>query len=492
MMCVGQLLFSGVGFAQTFNITDSISQVTWSIEITDSGFVFIGGSQEPLWWSGMDIWAMDDSLNVVGHTDLGEQGVGTFGGWSSSSTTTNDGNFFVTGTYEDTAGISDLYMVKYTASADTIWTKKFRTANILNIGYSSIETEDGGFMIVGSISDSLDAQIGLFKTDSVGNVEWYQDYGNINTPQIGISLLRLPDNGYVVGGQTWETNGIPGYDHFIFRVDSVGNTIWIQQYGDPDHGDGSSHVQIAADGNIVYGGIWAETSDLRGSFYFAKLDVNTGDTIFTKKYGDENLKSIAFSVKQTSDGNFVCSGISEDPANYQFMGLILKIDQDGELLWWRQYTHVVDNDCWFRDVVEMDNGGFLAAGNVFPSGAMNIEQAAWFVMTDEFGCIVPGCHTIGIDEIVVGLDDALKIWPNPNSGTFQLEITFPTELELGSALQLSITNVLGAIVHQQELPSIHAQTLSISQNLPVGIYHVHVSSDARYLSGAKMVVSASN
>ena len=487
-MCVGPLLFSGTAFAQTFNITDSVAQGTWSIEKTDSGFVFVGGSDSPQWWNGIDLWTMNDSLKVTAHTDLGVLGASSFGGWASSSTPTSDGNYFVTGSYQETSTISDLYLIKFNSSVDTIWTKKHRTADILHSGHSSIETSDKGFMIATVISDSLDAQIVLFKTDSLGNVQWYQDYGNVNTPQIGTSIIQLADKSYVVGGQTWETNGAPNYDQLIFRTDSAGNTMWWRQYGHPDYRDGAAFVQQALDGNIVYGSILANEGDLKGWLHFAKLDVNTGDTIYSKTYGSDDRLDVAYSVKPTGDGNFICSGARVDIDALQLMGILLKVDQDGELLWWRQYTHVIGNHCFFRDVVQMDNGGYLAAGNVEPSGAMNIEQAAWFVMTDEFGCIVPGCHTIGIDEIVVGLDDALNVWPNPNSGIFQLEITFPNELELGSELQLSITNVLGAIVHQQALPSVHAQTLSISQTLPAGIYHVHVSSGSRYLSGAKMVV----
>ncbi len=105
----------------------------------------------------------------------------TFSGIQSS-----DGNYLITGEKYDSAGNSRLFAAKLNETGDTIWTKTFTEENSeYTIGKSIIETNDGGYAIVGramhyDYGDKL--SMILIKLDKDGNLTFVDDYEGNNIP----------------------------------------------------------------------------------------------------------------------------------------------------------------------------------------------------------------------------------------------------------------------------------------------------------------------
>ncbi|MEZ5145905.1 MAG: hypothetical protein R2759_02160 [Bacteroidales bacterium] len=92
-----------------------------------------------------------------------------------------------------------------------------------------------GIPIRRRFSDAL-----LLKTDSLGNYQWHQLYGGY-WAEHGTNVIETPDGGYLLGGYFWK----PGYDHsqdaMLIKTDSLGNEEWTNYYGNPDVDDDIWH-----------------------------------------------------------------------------------------------------------------------------------------------------------------------------------------------------------------------------------------------------------
>ena len=81
---------------------------------------------------------------------------------------------------------------------------------------------------------------------------------------------------------------------------------------------------------------------------------------------------------------------------------MFRISQDGELKWFRQYTHdaVVDglhySTGWLNEALELPNGNIVATGvmedtTYLETGELVRDFDVWVLQVDSNGCLEPGC-----------------------------------------------------------------------------------------------------
>ena len=75
----------------------------------------------------------------------------------------------------------------------------------------------------------------ILKIDSVGNIEWEQSYGGSDF-DIASSVKQSNDKGYIIVGATDSNDGDIGgnygsRDGWVLKLDSLGNMEWEQNYG---------------------------------------------------------------------------------------------------------------------------------------------------------------------------------------------------------------------------------------------------------------------
>jgi hypothetical protein len=341
--------------------------------------------------------------------------------------------------------------------------------------YKSLIVSDGYLGCgVADNEDDLDSGI-LVKFDLEGNVLWRQDYLPQNN--LGVFLYsadQTPDGGFLLGGSRISGSN---NDHLVIKTDSLGNEEWRKHFGNQFQ-NGNAKVAITADGKYVFCGYQAVNSTENSQPQVTKLELD-GDTIWTKFYGNSGIDKSARSIKLLQDGGFVFAG--RDRYQGVFYGQIRKIDADGNEIWYRRYTHTDGVDCWFNDVTPTSDGGYILTGLLGGDQDLGIEQDMWAMKVDSYGCLVPGCELIQVDE---QHPTAMSIYPNPCDDFINVYV----EAMHVDNCDVSLYDIYGKLIRSSPVRQSGNTLLFDSISLPDGIYVLNLSVDGKVMSSEKVVV----
>ncbi len=112
-----------------------------------------------------------------------------------------------------------------------------------------------------------------------------------------------------------------GYDGFLMRTNSLGDTLWTRRSRMPGNDD--NRLILPVPGGAVVGG--TRWSGWNYDFSLTKLNLN-GDTIWDRHYGDGQYCYLKF-VALANDGGYLLCG-DTDPTN-QAKLLLIKVDSSG-------------------------------------------------------------------------------------------------------------------------------------------------------------------
>ncbi len=159
-------------------------------------------------------------------------------------------------------------------------------------GKSVLQTFDGGYVLVG-VTSSFGAgtvDVYLIKTDSLGVFQWQKTYGGNNVDQ-GYGIVQLNDSGFAICGFT-NSFGLGGYDAYLIRTNSSGDTVWTRTYEGMDW-DFIYSIQTTPDfGFILVGETYTNTAGMKDALII-KTD-SVGNLLWKKTFGgsdDDGAKS---------------------------------------------------------------------------------------------------------------------------------------------------------------------------------------------------------
>lgn len=193
------------------------------------------------------------------------------------------------------------------------------------------QTEDEGFIIVGTTN--------LHKLDSLGFEQWNRQYRSTGDPYSLYVPVILPiDDGFLISNSG-----------SITKLDHKGNTLW-QHITENSNTLLYQGVQKTVDNHIIALGI---AKDRTHTGTISKFS-NEGDLIW-EHYIDVGQNTLAEYITNTHDGNFViiCTSSQAD-------FLIVKINEQGEILWSKNYGNKrlnYDN----KIKITKDNGFIICA-----------------------------------------------------------------------------------------------------------------------------------
>jgi hypothetical protein len=313
----------------------------------------------------------------------------TYGGASSDEAQdvrqTSDGGFVIVGSTESFgANNGDVYLVKTDSLGDTLWTRRYG-GDSTDYGECVQQTPDGGYIVTG-VTCSYGAGWGdvyLIRTDSSGDTLWTRTYGGSYWDE-GHFVQNTFDGGYIIAGRTYSTYPTGACDAYFIKTNSTGNTLWTRTYGDTDGFDGAYCVQQTSDSGYIATGF--TDPGIRGQryhryyVYLIRLE-STGDTLWTRTYGGAAYDDWAEWVEETEDLGFIVIGqnASFDPGNFDVW--LIRTDEDGDSLWTKTFGG--SNDDFGYSGQQTTDGSYIVVGNTASFGVGGTD--VYLIKTDSSG-----------------------------------------------------------------------------------------------------------
>ncbi len=359
-----------------FGDSDYFGAQGYSVEQTSDGGFIVAGHKTSYDTNGeVYLLKTDGEGNSLWEKTFG----GAEGDYAYSVKQTMDGGFIIAGyTYSYGAGFYDVYVIKTDGEGNSLWEKTFGGAEE-DIGYSVLQTRDGGFVIAGLTysSGSGNGDVYLIKLDILegGDVNqgeevilaWEKTFGGAGF-DMAYSIQQTTDGGFIVTGET-DSFGTSYREVYLLRIEENGDFLWEKTFGGSTIGNTGRSVQQTSDGGFIIGGHTYSGIDYQ-YVYLIKTD-GDGNFLWEKTLGGSSVNG-GYSIEQTTDGGFIVTGFTYSWGNgYYGAGgydaYLLKTDDKGNLLWDKTLGYNLDD--YGYSVKQTSDGGFIVTGTTFLSGS---------------------------------------------------------------------------------------------------------------------------
>jgi len=381
------------------------------------------------------------------------------------------------------------YLYWWNSEGDTIRTRFLKSdSNVVSGNHGTrqlLALADGGFLHCGWCSNPINSGC-ITRLDSTGALLWERIY-----PQAEyiLNAREAPDGGFILGGYR---NGQQDRA-VVIRVDSGGDIQWVRYHGLYSINTGLQ-ASINSSGSVLMPGSWSSGSGSSTYDQWACLYkyADNGTLQSRKDYYFGHTASAVHLLPKGSEHYWLVGGTNQYALNPDGVTLLWELDENLDSLWMRKYWYYAANGSFsapYSVRVTSDDGlvmcGVTRQGETDP---MPYKQDNWLIKLDSYGCLVPGCQNVGIEEVALGLNEYLNIAPNPVAPGQPLRITFelPPSFTPSGPLRAVVVDATGRMVHEEMMRGT-ALNLSTS-NLSTGLHYLHLTDGTRWLAGGKVVV----
>jgi len=241
LVFVGYTKESGAGEEDIWIVnTDEYGDTLWTetfggsgndlsstIQQTNDGGFIISASTNSFGAGNYDAWLI--RTDFKGDTLWTKTYGGTDTDHASDVKQTDDNGFIIVGStrsFGHANNYNDIWLIRTDFKGDTLWTKTF--GGDLSDGALSVQqTEDGGFLIAGSLGiDLFNRDIWLIKTDSSGDSLWTRTLGGPNW-DIARSMEPTSDGGYILCGDFYSA-GTNNYEIWLLKTEPDPNSVELE------------------------------------------------------------------------------------------------------------------------------------------------------------------------------------------------------------------------------------------------------------------------
>lgn len=157
-------------------------------------------------------------------------------------------------------------------------------------------------------------------------------FGELGTDR-GVGISSTTDNdGFIIVGYTTSFDAL-GEDVYIVKTDLKGNLLWQKTYGG-EADDNAWSIKKTNDGNYIVSGFSNSYSRGDWDIYILKID-DEGNELWSKNYKHPN-DQFAWDILCTSDGNYVIVGQTNDTPDQRETSFWMKINENGDTVWSQQ------------------------------------------------------------------------------------------------------------------------------------------------------------
>jgi hypothetical protein len=207
---------------------------------------------------------------------------------------------------------------------------------------------------------------------------WTRTYGGTNI-DIGHSVQQTADGGFVIGGYTRSYGTMSGRNALLVKVDTDGESAWIEAYGGDDDDEGYA-VRQTADGGYILAGHTKSFGGGDTDVLLIKTDAE-GALDWQRTYGGANDDE-GYAVLQTSDFGYLVAGVTSSSGAGSRDVWLIRTDAQGIEKWNRTHGGLSSDGAW--SVAPTADGGFIVAGWTYSNGPGYLGNA-WLLKTDGQG-----------------------------------------------------------------------------------------------------------
>lgn len=300
---------------------------------------------------------------------------------------TEDGGYAVVGR-TTILGISAVLFVKTDAAGNMQWNRTYGRQQYPNgdLASSIIQTSDRGYALAGASWNQARGAHDLFlvKTDTGGNMQWNLTFirdtsGGYLDWGHAFCVIQADDGGYMVGASVRHhpDHSTGDWDGWLVKTDANGTVQWDRPYGGGSDDGIHDVLQTSGGGYTFVGTTWSFNN---GSQVLVEKVDSSGNQQWVKTYGGPNTEE-GSSIAEASDGGYIVGAATTSLGAGDIDFWLLKIDANGNRLWDRTYGGVNADFAW--SLIETDDKGYALAGSTrsFGSG----DSDFWLVKTDSEG-----------------------------------------------------------------------------------------------------------
>lgn len=205
----------------------------------------------------------------------------------------------------------------------------------------------------------------------------------------GYDIQELDDGGFVVVGRTWMQH-TTSKDILLLRIDADGRTLWTKTYGGVYTDEGYA-VKQTTDGGFILTGMTESYTNGNSDVWLIKTDAN-GTMQWSKSFGGTGL-DCGLDVIECTAGGYLVAGYGQQSFAGRLYASLIRTDELGSEIWKRSYG-TSERDL-VTSVIEAEDGGFVLAGSTETGG--NGSTVLWLFKVDASGEAGPASWTQYVD-----------------------------------------------------------------------------------------------
>ena len=497
------------------------SSVICSI-LPDTNFYWISGiavdtNQLPLVVSGSFIGRMDEVGNILSFKYILKQDT-SIGAWNKGLKKINNDSLEV---FCESRVFSEGVLIggklTYHTSTDELNYKLLPVDTGLTFSFPKDYIQKGNRYYIHSntmIDDTFAAGFSLIRTryltydlslNELSRIEFRGQYDSLARNEL-CNIVLSDDSTILLGYNTFRIQNNPALAKTILKkVDLQGNVLWTYESPVSAKEGVIAHLHQNNDKSIVYAvNAFVDQYYAGGQCCFytyrgrvVKIDT-LGNRLWERDWG---------SGRFSDDYPFQAMLVNEDESiitvGTQFFintpqdtiyggerGYITKTSTNGDSLWARSYIIRNQLNHWhnFMDIEATNDGGYILCGRSAINGPVFPDEQftamAWIVKTDSMGCVVPGCHLVGVEEKT---KQRPKVMVYPNPAHDYLAVFVPAGMAT-QQLQIQLLNLEGKVVLEDQFTQSDATYLLELKNISAGLYVLKVLQNGEVLQTEKVVV----
>lgn len=247
-------------------------------------------------------------------------------------------------------------LIRIDSEGKILWQKTMAVESIPSAPSGTIrKVSDGNYLFAGEFFYDSHEHGLLVKIDDNGNLLWQKVLKVEGDIEILDSTEEMSDGTRILLGW-FKTDSFSNY--LLIKIDLEGNIIWqkvliFDTLYSECLGDsiGIPHNLIVSDDNLfVFNESW-------GIVKFSK----DGDLIWMKQFkGSDDIRFYIYEIVKAQSGGFLIGGLSEH--ELWFEGVIMRISEDGEILWAKKNKNWWDYNLAPRRLISTNKGNYLVDG----------------------------------------------------------------------------------------------------------------------------------